>query len=50
MKSVTSINHFKSVVQIIYDIIKAHVGEIKLETKVCEVTTLSVLLPAYTQS
>ncbi len=33
MKSVKSINPFKSVIQISYDIIKAHGGEIKVETK-----------------
>ncbi len=33
IKSVKSINHFKSVIQTIYDIIKAHGGEIKVETK-----------------
>jgi signal transduction histidine kinase len=32
-KSVQSINPFKSVIQTIYDIIKAHGGEIKVETK-----------------
>ena len=36
MKSVKSINPFKSVIQTIYDIIKAHGGEIKVETKVDE--------------
>ncbi len=30
MKSVTSINPFKSVIQISYDIIKAHGGELKV--------------------
>ncbi len=33
MKSVKSINPFKSVIQTIYDIIKAHGGELKVETK-----------------
>ena len=33
MKSVKSINPIKSVIQTIYDIIKAHGGEIKVETK-----------------
>ncbi len=32
-KSVKSINPFKSVIQTSYDIIKAHGGEIKVETK-----------------
>ena len=33
MKSVKSKNPCKSVIQTIYDIIKAHGGEIKVETK-----------------
>ena len=33
MKSVKSNNPCKSVIQIIYDIIKAHGGEIKVNTK-----------------
>jgi hypothetical protein len=33
IKSVKSINPCKSVVQTIYDIVKAHGGEIKVETK-----------------
>ena len=33
MKSVKSINQCKSVIQTSYDIIKAHGGEIKVETK-----------------
>jgi hypothetical protein len=33
MKSVKSINPIKSVIQTIYDITKAHGGEIKVETK-----------------
>lgn len=33
MKSVKSINPFKSVIQTIFDIIKAHGGELKVETK-----------------
>ncbi len=32
-KSVKSINPFKSVIQTSYDIVKAHGGEIKVETK-----------------
>ena len=32
-KSVQSINPFKSVIQTLYDIIKAHGGEIKVETR-----------------
>ena len=33
IKSVQSINPFKSVIQTIYDIVKAHGGELKVETK-----------------
>jgi len=33
MKSVKSINPFKSVIQMSYDIVKAHGGEIKVESK-----------------
>jgi K+-sensing histidine kinase KdpD len=33
MKSVKSINQCKSVIQTIYDIVKAHGGDIKAETK-----------------
>ena len=32
-KTVKSINPFKSVIQTIYDIVKAHGGELKVETK-----------------
>jgi signal transduction histidine kinase len=32
VKSVKSLNHFKSVVLTSYDIIKAHGGELKVET------------------
>ena len=34
IKSVKSLNPCKSVIQTIYDIVKAHGGEIKVETKV----------------
>jgi hypothetical protein len=37
MKSVKSIHPCKSVVQTIYDIVKAHGGELKVETKEREV-------------
>ena len=33
MKSVQSINPIKSVIQTSYDIVKAHGGELKVETK-----------------
>ena len=35
-KSVKSINPYKSVIQTSYDIIKAHGGQLKVETKVEE--------------
>ncbi len=44
-KSVKSINHFKSVIQTSYDIIKAHGGEIKVESKEVEGTTFIIQLP-----
>lgn len=34
IKSVSSINLFKSVIQTIYDIIKAHGGKLKIKTKI----------------
>ena len=45
MKSVKSINPFKSVIQTIYDIIKAHGGEIKVETKEGEGAEFIIQLP-----
>ncbi len=49
MKSVRSINHFKSVIQTSYDIVKAHGGEIKVETKQGEGSefTIQVQIHAY---
>ncbi len=44
MKSVQSVNPFKSVIQTSYDIIKAHGGEIKVETKEGEGTTFIIQL------
>jgi signal transduction histidine kinase len=44
-KSVQSINPFKSVIQTLYDIIKAHGGEIKVETKEGEETAFIIHLP-----
>ncbi len=38
-------NPLKSVIQISYDIIKAHGGEIKVETKEGEGTTFIIQLP-----
>ncbi len=45
MKSVQSINPFKSVIQTIYDIVKAHGGEIKVQTKENEGTEFIIQLP-----
>ncbi len=44
--SVKSLNHFKSVVQTIYDIVKAHGGEIKVEIKEGEGAEFIISLPA----
>jgi hypothetical protein len=44
MESVQSINQCKSVIQTIYDIIKAHGGEIKVETKECEGSEFLIIL------
>lgn len=44
-KSVQSIHPFKSVIQTIYDIVKAHGGEIKAESKEGEGTIFIVQLP-----
>jgi two-component system NtrC family sensor kinase len=45
MKSVKSINPCQSVIQMSYDIVKAHGGEIKVETKEGEGTEFIVQLP-----
>ena len=45
MKSVKSINPCQSVIQTIYDIVKAHGGEIKVETKEGEGTEFIIQLP-----
>jgi signal transduction histidine kinase len=42
---VKSINPFKSVIQTSYDIIKAHGGEIKVETKEGVRTSFIIFLP-----
>jgi light-regulated signal transduction histidine kinase (bacteriophytochrome) len=39
---VKSINPFKSVIQTSYDIVKAHSGEIKVETKEVEGSTFII--------
>ena len=44
-KSVKSINPCKSVIQTIYDIVKAHGGEIKVETKEGEGCEFIIQLP-----
>jgi len=45
MKSVKSIYPIKSVIQTSYDIIKAHGGELKVETKEDEGTEFIIQLP-----
>ncbi len=45
MKSVKSINPVKSVIQTIYDIIKAHGGELKVETKEGDGSEFIIQLP-----
>jgi signal transduction histidine kinase len=45
-ESVQSINPFKSVIQTIYDIVKAHGGELKVETKEGEGSEFIIVLPA----
>ena len=45
MKSVQSINPIKSVIQTSYDIVKAHGGEIKVETKEGEGSMFIIQVP-----
>ena len=45
MKSVKSINQCQSVIQTTYDIVKAHGGEIKVETKEGEGSEFIIVLP-----
>ena len=45
MKSVKSINLCQSVIQTTYDIIKAHGGEIKVETKESEGSEFIIQIP-----
>jgi hypothetical protein len=45
MKSVKSINPIESVIQTTYDIIKAHSGELKVETKEGEGAEFVIHLP-----
>ena len=45
MKSVKSLNQFKSVIQTVYDIVKAHGGELKVETKEGNGTKFIIQLP-----
>ena len=45
MKSVQSINPIKSVIQTTHDIVKAHGGELKVETKEGEGSTFTIQLP-----
>ncbi len=44
-KSVKSINPFKSVIQKSYDIVKAHGGELKVETKEGEGSEFIIKMP-----
>lgn len=44
-RSVESVNQCTSVIQTIYDIVKAHGGEIKVETKEGEGSEFVILLP-----
>ena len=46
MKSVQSINPFKSVIQTNYDIEKTHSDKIKIQTNQNEATTFTIVLPA----
>jgi signal transduction histidine kinase len=48
IKSVQSVHLCKSVIQTIYDIVKAHGGELKVETKEGEGTTFIIQLPGIT--
>ncbi len=45
IKSVESINPYKSVIQTNYDIVKAHGGELKVETKEGEGSEFIIQLP-----
>ena len=45
IKPVQSINPFKSVIQTSYDIVKAHGGELKVETKEGEGSTFIIQIP-----
>ena len=44
-ESVRSINPFKSVIQTTYDIVKAHDGQLKVETKEGEGSEFIIQLP-----
>ena len=50
IKSVKSINPYKSVIQTSYDIVKAHGGELKVETKEGEGSIFRVILPVTYQN
>jgi light-regulated signal transduction histidine kinase (bacteriophytochrome) len=45
LKSVKSINQCKSVIQTIYEIVKTHSGELKVETKDGEGSEFIIQLP-----
>ena len=46
MKSVQSINPFKSVIQTIDDIVKAHGGDIKVQSEIGNGITFIIQLPS----
>jgi signal transduction histidine kinase len=47
LKSVQSINPCQSVIQTSYDIVKAHGGELRVETKEGEGSEFVIQLPTY---
>ena len=47
MKSVKSIHLWQSVIQTSYEIVKAHGGEIKVESREAEGTTFTITLPIH---
>jgi signal transduction histidine kinase len=46
IKSVKSMNLCQSVVKTVYDIVKAHGGELRVETKEGEGSEFAIVLPA----
>ena len=45
MKSVKSVNQWQSVIQTNYKIVQAHGGEIKIESKMGEASSFTIILP-----